>query len=1005
MRYMQTGGWWDFVDVTHPGYLAGLVLLPLIVALSMRTLAALGPMRRVLVVGVRCLVVIAVSLALAGLEWVRTTDDQTVVFAVDQSFSVPLDARRDAAEFVRAAHTHMRGGKDRVAVLGFAGQASVEQVPHRSLLANRMNEPSEPQRTNVAGALRLGLAVLSADSANRVVLLSDGNENVGCAVEEADAYAALGVPVDVVPLRYEHAAEILVDQLAAPTTARLDEVVNLQLVVRSKVATRARLLLYRNDRLVSYDAADPDAGSIVSLDPGPNRFALPVALRASGVHRFRAVVRPTDPATDALPQNNEGRAFTVVGAAERVLVVVDDATDSTHVNEAVAASVSRALRDGGIDCEQISVDALPSDPAALTDCSTVILENVSAFALGAERQHMLASYVRDHGGGLVVIGGDQAFSVGGYAHTPLEEVLPVETSRDKLNLLGLDMVIVIDRSGSMAGEKIAMARQAAVAAVRMLCRLDWIGVVAFNSAPTWVVPLQPAGDKAAITLRLSTIGAGGDTFMYPALEQAYAALTATKANVKHIIVLTDGQSAPADFETFARCCEAAGITISTIAVGPDADRVLLARLAQLSGGREYVADSARPLPQIFVRETVLASRSGMYEKTFTPTLNAAVDERILTGFAQADIPPLRGHVVTAAKPLAQTPLVRRTEDGADPILAYWQVGLGRTVAFTSGLWPKWGPEWMSWPGFGKVWTQAVRYAGRPGDVADLEVEATVRDGQARVVVLGDPLPPHAQGSLSLAGQVVRPDFSSTPLTVRRTGVTRFEATFPADMPGTYLVDLPYQYGAGGERQTGVFRTGVAVSYAPEYHTVRENEAVLAEVARRTGGRLLSLDYADAVFESSSIRPVQVRRPLWEIFVQIAAALFLVDVAVRRIAIAPAEVVTRIRTLAQEMAGRSAAGGSAATLAALRQQKNRVETGSAEADLGAPAPDNATDSTRERSDVDALTRSLGGGASDESIEPTPARRGRPPINTETEYTARLLRAKRRAHGDNDQSADG
>lgn len=999
---MPSADWPVFVHFAQPGYLAVLALLPLVVALGLRSLSGLGPVRRLLAVALRCAVILAMSLALASPEWVRTTDEQTVVFALDQSDSVPSDSRRSARQFIGAATAGMRPGKDRVALLGFAGRASVEQVPQPELFDDRLGSPIEPHRTNIAAALRLGLALMPADTARRLVVVSDGNENVGKAAEEARAYAALGIPVDVVPLRYQHAHEILVDQLSAPTAARLDEAINLQLVVRSLAAATARLLLYHNDQLVPFGPADGDAALSIQLDAGPNRLAIPVSLRAPGVHRFRAVVQPDAAAADTLPYNNEGRAFTIVEGAERVLLVTDPLADPAGVNETSAELLAGALRGGGIECQRIAADELSDDLAALADCSTVILANVSAFTLGRARQQVLASYVRDQGGGLVVIGGDQAFSVGGYAHTQLEEILPVETSRDKLRLLTLSMVIVIDRSGSMAGENLAMARQAASAAVQLLSGWDRIGVVAFDELTQWVVPLQAAGDKAAIIHRIATIEVGGGTVMYPALEQAYAALAGVVANLKHIIVLTDGLSAPADFETLARQCGAAGITISAVAVGHEAARDLLGNIARLSGGRLYVADNAQPLPQIFVRETVLASRSGLYEQPFTPRLRATPDERILSGFAQPNIPPLHGHVVTAAKPLAQTPLVRSTKDGDDPILAYWQVGLGRAVAFTSGLWPKWGPEWVAWPGFSKLWTQAVRYAGRPGNPADLKVEATVKDGRAHVVVSVEHLPPHLRNPLTLAGQLVRPDFSTQPLQLQRTGAGRFETTFPTDMPGTYLVNMPYGYGAAGAGHTGVLRTGVVLSYSPEYRTLRDNEGVLAEVARRTGGRVLNMNHPGAVFETRSIRPVQVRRPFWENLVGLALLLFLLDVAVRRLALTPAEAVKRVRRFIHGLARHRAGDDGAATLATLRGVKSRVRDEAAPA-RPPDAPPAAAPPPLAPRETDALTRALGGAEPDKPVVSAPAPPRRPPTTSEADYTARLLSAKKRARRSTDEDS--
>ncbi len=999
---MLSGQWPIFVDLAHPGYLTALAVLPLMVTLSLRSLAGLGLTRRPIAIGLRCLVITVIVLALAEPEWVRRTDDQTVVFALDESYSVPAARRREALSFIQRAAAGMRPDKDRVAALSFADRASIEQLPRTALVAEHIRGRRDPHRTNIAGALRLGMALFPSDTARRLVILSDGNENSGVAAHEADAYAAQGIPIDVVPLRYEHTAEFLVDQLSAPATAKRDEVIDLQLVIRSQVATTARLMLHRNDRLVDLDPTTPGVGVPIRLEPGPNRFSIPVGLHAPGVHRFRVVVQPDDPAADAIAVNNEGRAFTIVGQAERIAIVTSSTATRGTADAASAAILATALRNGGIDCSLMSVDDLPGDPAALADCSAIVLSNVSAASLGPGQQDMLVSYVRDQGGGLIVIGGDRAFSVGGYAHTPLEDILPVETSRDKLNLLSLSMVVVIDRSGSMAGEKIAMARKAAIGAVKLLSRLDRIGVVAFDSTTEWVVPLQPADDRTAIARRLATIDSGGGTNMYPALEQAESALLGANTSLKHIIVLTDGRSTPGAFEALARDCARAGITISAIAIGPDADRPLLARLARLGGGRTYVADSARPLPQIFARETVLASRSGLYEHPFTPKLLPAIDERIMVGFDAPNIPPLHGHVVTAAKPTAQISLVRPTADGADPILAYWQVGLGRTVAFTSGLWPQWGPQWVTWPGFGKLWTQAVRYVARVGNPGDLEVETTIKNGAAHVSVSAEHLPMRAQGSLTVAGQIIGPDYSAAPLPLQRTAAGRFEAVFPVDAPGTYLLNMPYGYGDGENVISGVLRTGVVQSYSPEYRTLQHNETTLAELARRTDGRMLSLEYPDAVFEPWSIRPVQLRRPFWEGLVRLAMALFLIDVAVRRIAVTPTEAVERFHRFLHELGGPRPEADSVATLGALRSAKAQIHADGQPA-AGPLTEARARSADRNRIDSDesgSPVRAFNAAGPDKPAAGTP---GKPQsaATSEGDYTARLLRAKRRARGQDHQ----
>ena len=1007
---------------THPEYLLLLTLLPVFLLIGLRSLAGLGAVRRRLALGARCAVLALFVLALAGPEHVRISDDQTVIFAIDRSSSVPRERQQAALEYARAAALEMRPGKDRVAVIAFDGASAVEQLASEEMRVDQLGAGVRPYQTNLAGTLRMALALFPPDSARRVVVLSDGNENVGSGLEEAERYAAAGVPADVVPLRYERAHEMLIERLSAPANAKLDETVDLSLVVRSQAEATARVLLYHNDALVDLDPSPANAGYAIHLEPGHNRFTIPVPLRSGGVHRFRAVLQAERAEDDAVAANNEGRTFTMVGRAERILILSDSAGAAAEKAEIAernpehlatgdgsAEILAAALRQAGIECELGEIGAKSLDPVELADCSLVILNNIPAYAMSDAQQRALTSYVRDLSGGLIAVGGDRAFSVGGYYHTPLDEVLPVETNRAKLKQLSLAMVLVIDRSGSMAGEKISMARDAASGTVSLLSSKDQLGVIAFHSGWEWIVPLAQCENKLAIQARLARIGGGGGTDMCPAMEQAAAALAGVDVNLRHMIVLTDGQSTPGDFLNLAERCGKAGITITTIAVGMDADQSLLGDIARVSGGRMYRTNSAQPLPRIFIRETMLASRTGIYERPFSPQLSTGPAERIVRGFTQADIPPLEGYVITSAKPLATAPLVRTHAEGTDPILAYWQVGLGRVAAVTTGLWPRWGPGWMQWPGFSKFWAQCVRYAARSGLASDFQVTTNVENEQAKIVLEARGLSPAELESISFAGQMVGPSYEAAPFHVTRTGPDRFEGTFPVSTPGVYLTSLAYCVGAGPEAAARTLQTGVVVTYSPEHSAVAPDEVLLEELARRTGGRVLDPAYPQSAFEPWSIRPVEARLPIWKMLVRLALAAFLLDVAVRRLAIDPAETLKRARLWVRELAGRPVSAGAVATVATLRGARERLRderaadaagsaaqstTVSALKNDTSPIPLDATPNQEDAAAQDDLSRALGGESDRPAVAP-PRQPGRPATENEADYTSRLLRAKRAA----------
>ncbi len=1012
----------------RPAYLLVLLLVPVLWALSYRALAALGPVRRAIALALRTLVIVLIACALADVQAVRTVDDQTAVFVLDTSQSLAPELQQAGFEFIKQTAATMRPDRDRVALVVCSGDARIEQIAYHDLRVQQYSASPRPDETNLAAGLRMARAIVPPDTARRIVLLSDGNENAGDALAEADRLAAERIPVDVLPLNYVHREEVIVERFSAPARAQEDDRISLDLVLRATRPTKGHVLIYHNDVPVDLDPAAPGAEAAVTLNEGLNRLTLPVRLPQRGVHRFEAVFAPDDSSDDTLFANNRGQAFTMVGGGETALVIVDHGLEPGATADLSAQVLVDALEAAGVTCTLRAVEQVTLSPEALMGYSLVVLSNVSAITVGEDQQRALASYVRDLGGGLVVVGGDQAFGLGGYYRSPLESILPVVTDRKKLQLLSTSMVIVVDQSGSMVGEKIERARQAAQAAVDLLGPMDQIGVVAFAGEYRWVVPLAPCTNKALIQRRLAGIASGGGTVMYPALAAAGVALYHTDTNVRHIILLTDGQSAPGDFDRLSRTLKNEGITVSAIAIGDDADHAQLQRIADLTGGRMYRTSNAAPLPQIFVRETVLAGRSGAFEREFMPQLRSGTWSPLVTGLRQEELPPLFGYNVTAARPEATVPLVRNTERGADPILAHWQVGLGQAIGFTSGMWPKWGHDWSSWSGFSKFWGQVARSAARPPDGTEFDVQTTVDGQRATVMLEAADAMRLMRGGLQISARVVGPDYEVQTLDLRPVGLGRFEADFPIEHKGAHIVRFAYAWQENGQAKSAGVQASVTVPYGAEYRALRSNEAFLVDIARRTEGRLLYAEQPEAVFEPWIRQPVQTRRPVWDWFVRLAMAAFLLDVGVRRLAINPIEMFHRVE---RGIAGLvSSAPTASATMASLREAQRKREDAGAGRASGAPRRSDAAGlerasaaaasspislselrTRREAQSVDDANRTgegtrersgiAGASAEGEGSEGTTSADG--PTSPE-DARARLLRAKRRALRGRGEGAD-
>jgi len=997
-----------FLRFEAQGYLLLLLLLPLIVVTTYRSLAGLGPVRRWLAIGMRCLVITAMVFALAGVQRVKSTDALSVIALVDRSNSVPREWQEQAVQFLTAAEGGLRENKDRLGVIAFDGSSAIEQLPMNNLAIEHLTEPVAPDQTDIAGALRMGMALFPPDASRRLLLVSDGNENVGEVLDEATQFAAAGVPIDVYPVEYRHRNEVSFVRLDAPQTAAVEETINLGAVLRSERPVSGRILVYQNDELVQLGANAADAGFHVRLEPGPTRYNIPMPLREGGAHRFRAVFVPDDAADDTLPANNEGRAFTVVAGQGRILVL------TTEAEMPSAQLLVQALQRERLVCDLELAGDTPLTQERLLGYSLVILANVPAAQLQEEEQKGLAVYVRELGGGLVMTGGDESFGPGGWMGSPIEEVMPVTFDvKSKRQIPRGALVLVMHACeiprGNYWGERVA------IAAVKTLSSRDLVGVLSYQWLGAdhgyWVVPLGPVEDKTRVVQLIRKMDMGDMPSLEEVVEDGLDALKQDKTSVaKHMIIISDFDPVGPSDGLLGRLKEA-GVTCSTVAIGFGGHPIDLnkaRKVAEITGGKFHSTRDYSELPKIFIKEARIVRRALLYDKPFPPVL---VDPLAATtaGLTGEKLPSLGGMVLTTAKPLAEVPLVRKSEDADDPVLAEWQVGAGKTVAFTSGMWHRWGADWVAWQKFSTLWAQISRWASRQTDAAAFDVATTVQGGRGHMRVDAVDKNAAAINFMSLQGVVVRPDYSSTPLRLTQTGPGRYEAEFDARQSGSYVVSLAYSMGTGEDATSGRFQSGVSVSYSPEYADLETNVPLLAELAQRTGGRVLTANEAREIFARGSLPLAETRRSIWEDLVRWTLILFLLDIAIRRIAITPASVARKAREFLRDMAGRRRpAAESAAVLTTLKGTRERVREDMVRPPAGEAglAPDRGRRYEGRPPDAkvaDDLSRALGGAT--EQDAPVVARPPRKKAaQTEGDYTSRLLEAKRRARGDIDQKKD-
>ncbi|MBP8303141.1 MAG: VWA domain-containing protein [Phycisphaerae bacterium] len=868
----------------QPWWLAAVLVVGPMVWLAGRNLAALGKGRRTAALLLRGVVVLLLAVLLARPVLVQESRRTTVIAVLDRSQSIPEGLAEAALDHLSKAAVSKQA-QDRLAVVDVAEAASISSLPSPEAVIHRRNTVLTGAGSRLAHGIQMAMAIAPPDTAVRIVLASEGNQTEGDLKEAAKAAAANGIPIDVLPLRYRHDAEVLFRRVAAPVRVRSGQTIPLRFLLDSTAEVQGRLMLTLNGRPVDLSPETSEVAVPVALKAGTNIQAVSVPAGARGIHDFEAVFQADDPGQDRIAQNNRAGAM---------VSVVGPGTVRVFDTEGLGTGLTTALEQAGISTVRSDIAELPTELAHLLDADAVVLVNTPVQFFTMAQQEMLCRYVNDLGGGLVVVGGPDAFGAGGWIGSPVAAILPVDLDPPQKSQLPLGaLVLVLDRSGSMSGEKVEICKAAAAGAVRMLSRRDLVGIVVFDAVSEWLVPLGPAGDKDGIRSRIGTIGAGGGTIMAPAMDMALTALREARTGVQHVILLTDGQTAePRACAQLGTDMAAAGITVSTVAVGPDADTRLLLEIATAARGRFYPVADPATIPEIFIKEAQVVRRSMIVEQTFSPQVLYGGAE-ILRGVGPA-MPALDGYVRTGPKGgLSQVIL---GSDEADPILAACQSGLGRCVAFTGSADTRWAAQWVQWPDFSVFWEQVVRWAGRPSQSADCEilVDAEGREATVRVEALD------AEGrSVQLAGvqaQVLTPEMDALPLRLMQTGPGQYSGRLRAPAPGSYVVNLQYRM-AGPDPGARVAHAVVTIPFAPEFRDLSDNAPLLEEVSRITHGRVLRLDSDPDqanLYDAAGLRFPRTHLPLVQPLMLAWIAVFLADVAVRRLAIDGRAALRRIR---------------------------------------------------------------------------------------------------------------
>ena len=762
--------------------------------------------------------------------------EEQVLFLIDRSASM-AGTEDEALKFIEES---LREKKEThsVGIYSFASNFQTEAILSKTLEhVPNLSEIREVGETNIEQALQLATGIVDKDKATRIILMTDGLQTKGEVLESITKIAGSKISVDVVPLGRKISNDVSIQSFTTPQVAYQGEEQTLVTEIESTTDTMGELLLYENDQLIFRET--------IQLEEGKNVFTYRHKGNKEGLVKYEAYIQTDE---DAILENNKLTSITMVQSTPRLLIVSDREEGSP---------IADMLNPSSIQFEEVSAEELPSSLSYMLKYDAIIFDNVPGHLVGEAKMGVIEQAVKNFGIGFMMVGGENSFGLGGYFKTPIEKLLPVEMEvKGKQQLPSLGLVIVLDRSGSMIGLKMELAKEAAVRSVELLREGDTFGLIAFDSHPWEIIETKPLENKDEVTNTILSIPAEGGTEIYPSLSLAYNNLFDLPLQRKHIILLTDGQSATSgNYEELIESGKKKHITLSTVAIGHDADRQLLESLSELAGGRFYDVEDETTIPSILSRETAMISRTYIVDDPFYPVIYHSEGWNQLF---EEGVPQMNAYIGTTAKTTAN---VIAESEKEDPVLAEWQYGLGRTIAFTSDSTGAWAGDWGRWDRWVDFWNTAIsRLLPTYNEIAyDIRM-----DGEGSFLITD---PTNQAAFLDVA--VV--DEYGNELEVHLEPISASKVRAVADAkPGLVFFRI--------SKDDNVYQAGLTVPYSSEYRLQPPNEKLLEEVADKTGGKIV--EDPQEVFRKFNEQGAT-RQSIATIILLVSLLLFFVDITIRR----------------------------------------------------------------------------------------------------------------------------
>lgn len=838
------------ISFENPWYLLLIPAVALFLIITQRFMFTREKGSKIGQIVIRAILFLALILALAGFSVKFTGRKTTTVYLLDVSDSV-RDSKQDLVKFVNESAKNKKKN-DQICVIAFGENAKMEQFTSENLAFTGFQTDVNTGATNLEEAVKIAIAELPKDSAGRIVLITDGNENEGALKSAAADVISSGCTFEIKKIEENISDEVYVSDMSIPTEVGIGEKFNIEVEVESNVACDAVVKLYAGRTLKGEQE--------VHLQKGTNQLIFSDTQSDEGLKTYKVVVESQK---DTISVNNEFSSYTNIETQLPLLIV--------EGKEGNAKNYKKIMDSIDVEYSIASPGTVPVDMPTLMQYSAVVLVDVFEGDLRDGFLDILQEYVKNNGGGLIITGGSSSYALGGYRDTVLEDMAPVYMDLSGENEIpAMAMAMVIDHSGSMdvsdgIESYLDLAKKSAAAAVDYLRPEDYVEVIAFDDAYSRVVPLQNVDDQEEIQSRIYSIPSGGGTSIYPALEAAIKDINGCDAMIKHIILLTDGQDYNNDYDQLISILNKAGITLSCVAIGSGCNDQLLNELATKGNGRIFYSDGTNDLPRIFAQEVFLASNTYLVNEVFTPTVTS--NDKIIRDVTKEGLPQLYGYVATTKK---ERSIELLESFQGDPILAYWQYGLGKTVAWTSDVSGEWSAEFSSWENTPLLWHNIIKLVSEDNGLEGTYANVEQNGNKATITYTTD------EYSADTKVVAIVYDEEGNPVEVeldpKKPGV--YETQIDTKDTGIYTINVQQR---DGDEIVSSINTAAIMQYSLEYRFYPEN-TLLDEFAASSGG--VFIEKPDEVFKYNP-EFVKARFNLWLPLLIVSALLFLYDIAVRR----------------------------------------------------------------------------------------------------------------------------